>query len=156
MDAPVIEGMWWLEECTTDTIEYSRCRPYKYTTRKHLKLQSSIKGYEFTHPMMRMEKDGTFYIKARYSYDGASGPTIDTKSSMRGAAGHDGIYQATRLKLLPISCRALADNDIERWTCEDGMFGWRAKCWHFFLGLGGGPAANPRDENKYREILVAP
>ncbi len=147
---------WWEEEATTTRIFYRRYRPYKYVLDRNLTLKSTVVGYPCSTEFIRLDEDGTLHIRKGYTSDGASGCTIDTKSSMRGAYGHDALYQLSRAGLIPIAARGLADNDIERWTCEDGMFGWRAKCWHFFLHLGGGPAANPQDENKYMEVMVAP
>jgi hypothetical protein len=44
--------------------------------------------------------DGTLVISPGYAWDGASGPTYDSKSSMRASLVHDALYQLMRLGLL--------------------------------------------------------
>ena len=76
-----------------------------------------------------LRKSGLLIIKEGYAWDGASGPTIDTRSSMRGSLKHDALYQLMRLKLLPEAWRRKTD-EILRDTCiEDGMWRWRAALW---------------------------
>lgn len=41
-------------------------------------------------------KDGYLIIKPGYAWDGASGPTRDDKSNMRGSLVHDALYQILR------------------------------------------------------------
>ena len=40
-------------------------------------------------------------IRTGYAWDGPSGPTIDTKTFMRGSLEHDALYQLIRERLLP-------------------------------------------------------
>ena len=89
-------------------------------------------------------------IKAGYAWDGPSGPTIDTKSFMRGSLVHDALYQLMRNQFLPEGCRKDADQELHRLCCEDGMNRFRA--WYVLLGVrkGAGFAASPKAKKKIR------
>jgi hypothetical protein len=75
-------------------------------------------------------KDGTLVIKKGYAWDGASGPTIDTKSSMRASLVHDALYQLIRYGLLSISYRNHIDMLFKVILIEDGMNKVRANLWY--------------------------
>ncbi len=98
-------------------------------------------------------KDGYLIISKGYAWDGASGPTIDTKSSMRGALVHDALYQLMRLGLLPISYRPKADDLLHDICVEDGMWHFRAEGWEEAVSLFAAGAARYGTE---QEILAAP
>jgi hypothetical protein len=76
---------------------------------------------------------GMLTIKGGYAWDGPSGPTIDTKSFMRGSLVHDALYQLMRNGHLPGSCREAADQELHRICREDGMTRFRA--WYVLLGV---------------------
>ena len=95
--------------------------------------------------------DGYLTLLKGFAWDGASGPTIDTKSSMRGSAVHDALYKLIRQELLPASVKELAD-DILEFTCvEDGMWEWRAGAWHTGVDKLADAAADPRNKKKIKE-----
>lgn len=75
-------------------------------------------------------EDGRLFIRKGYAWDGASGPTYDTKSSMRGSLVHDALYQMMRLELVPDMWRAEADTEFYDILVEDGMWKWRAGIWY--------------------------
>lgn len=62
---------------------------------------------------------GLLTLKAGFGYDGPSGPTIDTRSAMRAAAKHDGIYRLLRLGLLDERWRLTADEIYESDCIKD-------------------------------------
>jgi hypothetical protein len=95
--------------------------------------------------------NGWLVISAGYAWDGASGPTRDTKNSMRGSLIHDALYQGIREKVLPESFRPLADSEFWLIVNEDGMRWWRAWAWFGAVRRFGGEAAS-----KVREVLTAP
>jgi len=66
-------------------------------------------------------------IHEGYAWDGASGPTIDTKSFMRGSLVHDALYQLISTKKLGKEHRRDADKVLYRICREDGMSWFRAK-----------------------------
>ena len=53
--------------------------------------------------------DGQLTIKRGYCWDGASGPTFDTPSTMLASLVHDALYQLMRECLLPQDYRIRAD-----------------------------------------------
>jgi len=97
--------------------------------------------------------DGVLSFRKSYAWDGPSGPTIDTKNSLRGSLIHDGLYQLIRLGLLPESFRPIADGLLRDICREDGMSWFRSEYW--YLGVRGfaGFASEPEDEPK---ALTAP
>lgn len=96
---------------------------------------------------------GDLVVKAGYAWDGASGPTIDSKSCMRGALVHDCLYQMMRQQLLPHSWRSKADDVLMQMCIEDGMFRWRAWLWRKMVGEFADPASRHENDNP---IKVAP
>jgi hypothetical protein len=73
--------------------------------------------------------NGWLTIRKGYAWDGASGPTFDTKNSMRGSLVHDALYQLLRLGLLSPTFRAKVDDLLHNLCVEDGMFHIRAELW---------------------------
>jgi hypothetical protein len=94
-----------------------------------------------------LDVDGNLTIRAGYAWDGASGPTIDTKDSMRASLVHDALYQCIRLGLLDESFREAADNIFQRMCREDGMFGPRAWLWYHAVRIFAKPATDPAAES---------
>ena len=72
-------------------------------------------------------------IKACYAWDGASGPTVDTKATMYAGLVHDALYQLIRLEVLPMSSRKGVDKLFRRLLKEDGMTFFRR--WYFYRAV---------------------
>jgi len=68
-------------------------------------------------------------VRYGYAWDGASGPTRDTKSAMRGSLVHDALYQLMRMRLLPLRLREPTDHLFWEIIREDGMNRMRAFFW---------------------------
>lgn len=102
---------------------------------------------------IELHPDGKLIIKAGYAWDGPSGPTFDTRSSMRGSLAHDALYQLIRLELLPEWRRLEADDVIYECLIADGMWRVRAWLWRRELKKFAGFAADPKNRKK---IYVAP
>lgn len=115
--------------------------------------KTEITGYNVRTELITLYSEGWIRIKRLYSWDGASGPTIDTKSSMRGSLVHDALYQLIRQQLIPRSCRILADEELEKKCIADKMWAWRAKLWYKLVRKFAGPAAHPDHK---RKIYTAP
>jgi hypothetical protein len=98
--------------------------------------------------------NGILLIRAGYAWDGPSGPTIDTKNSMRGSLVHDALYQLLRVGHLSIidGDRELADDIMYDIMVEDGM--WRIRAWTWFNMVRG--LAESAATSKPKEILLAP
>lgn len=90
-----------------------------------------------------LQPDGNMTIMVNYCWDGASGPTYDSRSSMRGSLVHDAGYQLLRLGLLPASMRGAVDNAFHRICVEDGMLKPRAWLWFHAVRIFASPAADP-------------
>ena len=100
-----------------------------------------------------LSNNGFLTILGGYAWDGPSGPTWDTKSSMRGSLVHDALYQLIRLGLLDISWREKADDLLHDICVEDGMVHARAELWEEMVSIFAGSAAKYDSEP---EILEAP
>ena len=85
------------------------------------------------------------WIFQGYAWDGPSGPTIDTKDSMRASLVHDALYQLIREGHLPQAYRKQADILLREIAIEDGMWRWRAWGWYWAVRkFGGKHNAKPR------------
>ncbi len=118
-------------------------RKYKYQLTKDFSQKTNITGFNITTEYLRLETNGLLHIKKGYCWDGPSGPTIDTKSAMRGSLVHDALYQLIRMGLLPLSNREAADKELYIILLEDGMWGWRAWLWHRSVRKAAASAAEP-------------
>lgn len=135
-------------------MRYSKCkRYYKYRLEQTFEFQLiGIKDCFCKTSFIELTTEGRIIIKKDYAWDGASGPTIDTKSSMRASLVHDALYQLIRLKLLPFSYKVIADINFYNICIQDGMWKWRAKLWYKIITIFADYAAKP----KKRKILIAP
>ena len=125
----------------------------KYQLAKDAWFKTGITGYSAKTELITLHNNGWLHIKRLYSWDGASGPTVDDKSSMRGSLVHDALYQLIRLQLIPRNCRSLADKELRKKCLADKMWKWRADSWYWFVRKFAGKAAHP--DNK-RKVYTAP
>jgi hypothetical protein len=120
---------------------------YKYQLRRpHVERTSLRPERTICTDWIALETDGTMTISSGYAWDGASGPTWDSKSSMRGSLVHDAAYQLLRMELLPPWFRVQADAEFRRICIEDGMFRWRAHAWHWAVRTLASGAAEAKSE----------
>ncbi len=125
---------------------------FKYQLAAEYRHQLSFRvPAEFTSHLFYCTGTGLLIIQTDYAWDGASGPTRDTKNSMRASLVHDVLYQAIREKVLPESFRPMADAEFWFITQQDGMRWWRAMGWFFAVRRFGEEAAT-----KVRKVLTAP
>jgi hypothetical protein len=97
---------------------------------------------------------GMLTVRKGYAWDGPSGPTFDSKSSLRASLVHDALYQFIRLGLLPEDPWRLWADELLRELCiTDGMNHLRADLWYHMVRDFAGAAAHPSAE---RPILEAP
>ena len=96
--------------------------------------------------------DGRLTIQRGYCWDGASGPTFDTASTMRPSLVHDALYQLMREGLLPQDFRLPADLCLERIMLSEYRGDWpkwhafRVRYWVRGLAWFGGPSAELDEE----------
>lgn len=100
---------------------------YKYQLHEDYECQTCIKPPEdIGTRFINLKKDGALRVLSGYAWDGPSGPTIDTKTFMRGSLIHDALYQLIRTCQLPQGCRDKADDELKKACLEDGMNRLRA------------------------------
>ena len=126
---------------------------YKYRLEETEFIETPIKGYEIVSDYVALNSVGTLEIRKAYCWDGASGPTIDTKSAMRGSLVHDALYQIIRKGFLPFEMRGVADQMFYDICIIDGMWRLRAALWLFGVRNFASFAARPWNDNK---IYAAP
>jgi hypothetical protein len=127
---------------------------FKYQLHEDYRIQTSIHPSEpIETTYIRLATSGELTIKKGYAWDGASGLTIDSKSSMRGALVHDALYQLLRMKLLSQAYRSYADALLRDICVEDGMWKWRANTWYRAVRKFADFAADPKNK---KQVLTAP
>jgi len=125
---------------------------YKYQLSERETFKTKVRpDRDVSTRFLQLFKDGTLIVEAGYAWDGASGPTYDSKNSMRGSLYHDSIYQLLRNGLLKPEWRTVADEELGRILEEDGMWWPRRAMWVNALKLFGGPAAR-----NIKPVLEAP
>jgi len=149
-----------------NSIRYRSLHGYKYQLAETYEIQLPAAflpmipkvgiAHPDTNPALTLSGSGLLRIFERYSWDGPSGPTIDTPDFMRGSLVHDALYQFIRERLLPIGAKDLADRLLQQLCREDGMSAARA--WYVYQAVRwfAGGAAAPRTEEPIDEIVVAP
>lgn len=126
---------------------------YKYQLAAEYSYQTGIIGHEGVGLWFSLEEDGMLYIRDGYSFDGPSGPALDTKTFMRASLIHDCLYQMMRQGQLPLSARDSVDNIMRQVCLEDGMPAWRAWYSYHAVRLFAASAADPSNA---KPILTAP
>ena len=124
-------------------------RGYKYQTTRdyHLRI-AGIADEAISTQFITLTKMGEMIIHAGYAWDGASGPTWDSKNSMIGSLVHDALYQLIRLGLIDVKYKEYADQLLHDICVEDGMFGIRADFWKWAVLTFGSGACRPSGEPK--------
>ncbi len=127
---------------------------YKYQLAEAEKFVTTIRpGYVINTEFIHLAAKGRLMVRRGYAWDGPSGPTWDTKNSMRGSLYHDAIYQLIRQGRLNPKWRAMADKEFGGYLQDDGMSRLRSYFWVRELKNFGGPSADPRNRKK---IFTAP
>ena len=97
--------------------------------------------------------EGKLIIYTGYAWDGPSGPTIDTKTFMRGSLIHDALYQLLREGFLSYKYREQADKELKKACIEDGMCKIRA--WYVYKAVRKF-AKSCADKDNVKPLLIAP
>ena len=144
---------------------------YKYRTSKTFWVFTNIRPfYEVQIGRITLTVEGLLIIDRGYSWDGPSGPTIDTKNFMVGGIVHDALYEILRCptKLLDRKCdivrgseavhaatheqvREEADKMLLDLVRADGMSEFRSNYVYKGVRVGGESSAE-----KPRKVYVAP
>ena len=129
---------------------------YKYQLAKTYTIQvgiAPIAGDSYSIMHLSLTRTGMLLIEKGYAWDGASGPTFDTCTSMRGSLVHDALYQLIRIGAVDENERRRVDEIFMKICIEDGMWAWRAKLWFHGVRLFAAYAARKDNEPK---VLTAP
>lgn len=141
-------------------ITFKNLRNYKYQLMKNYNYQTPIRtnfsfqiGVPDVKIFLELSSEGLLKIESGYAWDGPSGPTIDTKTFMRGSLIHDALYQLMREeKLDPKIYRESADKILKEVCIEDGMSFFRASYVYKFVRWFGKSSAMRKDETKEWEV----
>lgn len=107
---------------------------YLYELKEDYSIQTPIVCMAGQVPgFVELAQDGLLSIKAGYSWDGPSGPAVDTPDFMRGSLVHDALYQLMRERKLPQECRPVADEILRDICLEDGMS--RVRAWYVYWAV---------------------
>lgn len=131
-------------------ISYKKRRKYKYNLHSDFEYQTEIKVETPKNiGLLEITSEGKLFIRKGYSWDGPSGPSLDTKNFMQGSLVHDALYQLMRERVLPQSLREQADEILKDICIQDGMSKLRA--WYVYqaVRIGGASSAKP-------DLLQAP
>lgn len=125
---------------------------YKYQLRKdHVHaLPACFKHLDFNAEFF-CAKNGLLLIRKGYAWNGASGPTFDTNTTMRGSLVHDVYYQMCVEALIDRSLKEEADYELRDICLEDGMSKFRAKYFHVGVDWFGKNATI-----RNTQIIIAP
>lgn len=127
-------------------------RGYKYQLEEEFSLLTPVRPRPLIDErFLRLTEGGVLTCRAGYAWDGCSGPTWDTPSTMRAGLVHDAFYQLLRRAYLPSSWREAIDDFFRTLLLQDGCLPVRA--WYYWRAVRsfGGPAATGR-----REVFEAP
>jgi hypothetical protein len=115
----------------SDCIRYAE--GYKYQLRETYTVKIEIRPEQaVSSHWIALDCDGNLTIAEGYAWDGASGPTWDSKCSMRASLVHDALYQLMRLGLLDADkYREVTDAIFRRICVQDKMWKIRAAAWHW-------------------------
>jgi len=106
---------------------------YKYQLVSDFSVETDITWYDISTDYITLNNKGVLTILKGYAWDGPSGPTYDSRNSLRASLVHDSLYQCMRFGLLPSKMRAYADKELNRILKEDGM--WSIRRWYWMRGV---------------------
>lgn len=126
----------------------------KYQVAEDYHVVTPIRGESIDDWMFTLTTDGYLIVRKGFAWDGASGPTFDSPSSMSASLVHDVMCICMRDGRLSYDKWQDTVNQFFEDMCRRaGMWGWRAKLWH--TGVEVGDAGNPR-QGPDRAVLEAP
>lgn len=129
---------------------------YKYVSQENesLKLTFDLKlDKPIVTDFIEISVDNIITIKKYYAWDGCSGPTWDTKSTMRAGKFHDALYQLMRMDLVSRKFRKEIDEFFYQILIADGCWAIRAK--YYYQGVRVGASFAAKKKNR-RKIITAP
>jgi hypothetical protein len=122
----------------TDTVFYSDVGSSK-KLHSIFTFQIPAPGYSGDYETIEFDKKGNVTVFPGFSWDGASGPTIDTPDTVCAALGHDVVYKLMGQRLLPSTYKDYADKWFYDRLIKDGVLSFRAFAWYKAVQLFGIP-----------------
>lgn len=123
----------------------------KYQLAQGYTCATPITGSHIVDEYYELREDGTLIVYKGYAWDGASGPTYDSKSSMRASLVHDVFCQMMRAEQLSYDLWQDKVNLLFEHHCiEDQMWPLRAKLWYRAVEFA--EAGNP-EQGPDRKVL---
>ncbi len=114
----------------------------KYVLSEDIIFQTPVLGYNITDQFFTLSENGKLLIRTGFAWDGASGPTIDTKDCLAASLVHDVFCICMRDYRISYAQWQPTINKFFRDMCiANGMPVWRADLWH--KGVTIGDAGNP-------------
>lgn len=126
---------------------------YKYQLYEDEEFRTGIYGFNIKTNFIELFANGVLIGRRGYAWDGASGPTLDTKNSMRASLLHDMGYQLMREGRLPLEWKEYFDGAFYLQLKQDGMSTIRAWIWYKGVCNFAKGATLPAND---RPILEAP
>jgi len=114
-------------------MKYQKIKKYKYRLFETFAIQTPIKNKAFEHKFFKLDDDGLLTIYAGYLWDGVSGPTWDTLTTMIAGLIHDAFYQAIRLQLITLKIKDIADLFFHTTMLKEGA--WSSRAWYFYKAV---------------------
>lgn len=105
---------------------------FKYWLKEQFWIETPVRpDKDIITPFVRLYRNGLLTVEKGFAYDGASGPTYDSKSSMRASLVHDALYRLMQEGELARAWQPVADKLFYDICVADGMWQWRAKIWYW-------------------------
>lgn len=115
-------------------MKYRSLKHWKYELLNSMQIDVDIRDApRIATDYITLTLDRRLIVHARYAWDGPSGPTIDTKTFMRGSLFHDALCQLIGDGLLDKKYRQYADQLLRKICLEDGMSKFRA--WYVYMAV---------------------
>lgn len=113
-----------------------------------------ISGYDIETDYIKLDPTGILTVYAGYQWDGASGPTIRNKKSIRASLFHDALYELIVYGYLPLELYWRCDLVLYRILRTDGMWPPTALIWMIAVHLNGKFHIKKDRENKLKKNKI--
>jgi hypothetical protein len=99
-------------------------------------VKGPILGYSYKDDLVELNKNGFLTVFEGFTW-GASGPTIDTKSTRKGSCFHDAYFHISNQGVFKgdnsLSIMHSTNEFLHSTLLDEGAWEWRADKWYFFL-----------------------
>jgi len=125
-------------------IRYKKRRGWKYKLWVDTSYATGIIPIRpIDHEYLAIDAVGYLRVRQGYCWDGPSGPTVDTKTFMRGSLIHDALYQLMREGVVAAVYRKRSDIILRDICLEDGMSKIRAGWVYHGVRVGANKSSRP-------------